>query len=310
MSEPSGRNAIASGTLETVELADGVYACIGASGSSNSGIIVGRRSVLVVDTRLNPPLARELEAAIRQVTDKRVTYVVNTHFHGDHTFGNQVFADQSAVIASSVTRDRLATEGEKHLEWISRFFKVDYSEVEITPPDIAFDGAMTVDLGGRSVELTETAAGHTGGDVMVWIPDAKVLFTGDVLVINNYPWLGHAPSTARLMKDVLDLTGSPADTFVPGHGFNVTTVRREKIFSFLGFLTDIREQVTRLVDGGADLAEVRARVDLSRYQGWRMSDNSDWVAGHLSLLHWELTAGTGASSRFDTSGLPAPSHQG
>jgi cyclase len=286
----SGHSITTSGTLETIELAEGVYTCVGASGNSNSGFVVGRRSVLVVDTRLNPSLARELEAAIRQVTDKPITHVVNTHFHGDHTFGNQIFGDRAAVIASTLTRDRLVTEGESHLEWLSGFFKVDYSEVEVTPPNTAFDGAMTVDLGGRSVELIETAAGHTGGDVMVWVPEAKALFTGDVLVVNQIPWLGHSPGTARLMKDLLDLTDRRADTFVPGHGFNVTTVRREKIFSFLGFLQDVREQVTRLIDGGADLTEVIARVDLSRYKGWRMSDNKDWVAGNLSRLYQELTA--------------------
>jgi cyclase len=285
---PEPGAAITQGTLNVVPLRHDVYACIGVSGGSNSGFIVGPRGVLVVDTRLNPAMARELSAAIRSVTDKPVTHVVNTHFHGDHTFGNQIFAGSAEIIASTTTRTKLTMEGELHREWISGHFTVDYSEVEITPPDTVFDGSVTIDLGDRSVELTETAAGHTGGDVMVWVPDARVLFTGDVLVVNNIPWLGDSPGSARLMKDLIDLANGPAETFVPGHGFGVTAVRREKIYSALGFLADVREQVTRLADEGASLDEVISRLDLSRYSDWRNADNKEWVAGTVARLYQEI----------------------
>ncbi len=276
------------GTLSVVPLRHDVYACTGVSGGSNSGFVIGRRGVLVIDTRLNPPMARELSAAIRSVTDKPVTHVVNTHFHGDHTFGNQIFAGSAEIIASTLTRTKLTMEGELHREWISGHFTVDYSEVEITPPGMVFDGSMTIDLGGKSVELMQTAAGHTGGDVMVWVPDAKVLFTGDILVVNNVPWLGDSPGSARLMTDLIDLTSRSAETFVPGHGFGVTTVRREKIYSALGFLADVREQVTRLADDGASLDEVISRLDLSRYRDWRNADNKEWVAGTIARLYREI----------------------
>jgi cyclase len=276
------------GTLNVIPLTHDVYACIGVSGGSNSGFIIGRRGVLVIDTRLNPPMARELRAAIRSVTDKPVTHVVNTHFHGDHTFGNQVFAGSAEIIASTMTRTKLTTEGELHREWLSGYFRVDYSEVEITPPGTVFDGSVTIDLGDRNVELTQTAAGHTGGDVMVWMPDAKVLFTGDVLVVNNIPWLGDSPGSARLMKDLIDLTSGPAETFVPGHGLDVTAVRREKIYSALGFLADVREQVTRLADEGASLNEVISRLDLSGYRDWRNAGNKEWVAGTIARLYQEI----------------------
>jgi cyclase len=276
------------GTLDLVPLGHEVYACIGASGGSNTGFIVGRRGVLVIDTRLNPAMARELGALVRSVTDKPVTHVVNTHFHGDHTFGNQVFAESAEIIASTVTQNRLLMEGEPHRQWISGHFPVDYSEVEITPPDTAFDGSITVSLGDRSVDLIETASGHTGGDVMVWVPDAKVLFTGDVLVVNNIPWLGDSPGSAGLMKDLIDLTSAPAETFVPGHGLDVTAVRREKIFQCLGFLADIREQVTRLADKGSSLDEVISRLDLSRYAGWRNVGNKAWMDGNVTRLYVEI----------------------
>jgi cyclase len=287
--EPGTAAAVTQGTLEIVPLGHDVYACIGASGGSNTGFIVGRSGVLVIDTRLNPPMARELSAAIRSVTDKPVTHVVNTHFHGDHTFGNQVFAVGGAeIIGSTLTQDKLRTEGGDHQRWISGHFTVDYSEVEITPPDTAFDGSATVDLGGRRVDLVETAAGHTGGDVMVLVPDVKVLFTGDVLVINNVPWLGDSPGSARLMKDLIDLTSGPAETFVPGHGFNVTTVGRAMIYQSLGFLADMREQVTRLAADGADLDEVISRLDLSRYRDWRNVGNKEWMEGNIARLYREV----------------------
>lgn len=277
------------GTLDLVPLGHDVYACIGASGGSNAGFIVGRRGVLVIDTRLNPAMARELGALVRSVTDKPVTHVVNTHFHGDHTFGNQVFADRAEIIGSTVTQNKLTEEGEDHQLWISGHFPVDYSEVEITPPDTAFDGSITLGLGDRSVDLIETASGHTGGDVMVWVPDAKVLFTGDVLVVNNIPWLGDSPGTARLMKDLIDLTSGSAETFVPGHGFNVTTARRADVYSALGFLADARGQVTRLAGEGASLDEVIARLDLSPYGDWRNAGNTRWMEGNIARLYREIT---------------------
>lgn len=276
---------------QILEVGKDTYACIGPMGNSNSGFVVGQREVLVVDSRINPPLARQLKAEIEQVTDKPITYLVNTHFHGDHTFGNQVFADTAATIASSLTRERLAKEGEQHLDFLSGFFPVDYSEVEITPPAVGFEGFMSIDLGGRRVELVETAKGHTGGDVMVWVPDTGVLFTGDVLVVNQIPWLGHSPSSARLMQDLLDLTAGDVDTFVPGHGFNVTVAQRKDIFGFLGFLADVREQVVKLVDQGAELEEVQTRVDMSRYEGWRMADNPEWLAGNVERLYREIAMG-------------------
>jgi cyclase len=274
--------------LEVVPLGHDAYLVTVGSWGFNTGFVVGRRGVLVIDTLVTPALARELSAAIRSVTAKPVTHVVNTDFHGDHTFGNQVFAGSAQIIGSTVTRDRLRTEGESHKTWLSSLANVDFSQVEITPPDTTFDGSATIDLGGRSVDLV-AAAGHTGGDVMVHVPDAKVLFTGDMLSVNSIPWLGDSPDSARWMKDLIDLTSGPAETFVPGHGPNVTTVGREMIYQALGLLADMREQVTRLAGQGADLDEVISRMDLSRYRDWRHYGQKAWVDGSTIRLYQEIT---------------------
>jgi cyclase len=277
--------------LEIVEAAPGVYAAIGPMGGSNSGFIVGERAVLVVDTRINPFTAQQLKEAIEEVTDRPVRYVVNTHFHGDHTFGNQVFADGATVIGSALTQERLENEGQAHLEWLGGFFPVDFSGVQLTPPDATISGETTIDLGGRRVHLLETAQGHTGGDVMVWDPESRVLFTGDVLVLNQMPWLGHSPSTARLIDDLLELTNGDARTFVPGHGMGFTTAERKDVFKFVELLADLRQQVAALVDGGAELDEVQAKVDLSRYASYRMTDNERWVAGNVERVYREIALG-------------------
>jgi cyclase len=278
-------------SLEIVETGPGVYAAIAPMGNSNSGFIVGERSVLVVDTRINPFTAQQLKEAVEQVTDLPVRYVVNTHFHGDHTFGNQVFADGATVIGSVLTQQRLENEGEAHLNWLSGFFPVDFSGVRLTPPDATLSGQVTVDLGGRRVHLLETAQGHTGGDVMVWEPESRTLFTGDVLVLNQIPWLGHSPSTARLIDDLLELTNGDARTFVPGHGMGVTTAERKDVFKFVQLVLHLREQVTALVDGGANLDEVQAKVDLSRFADYRMADNEGWVAGNVERVYREVALG-------------------
>lgn len=272
---------------QLIEVAKRVFAFIGPMGNSNTGFVVGDRGVLLIDTRINPFTARQLEAAVKSVTEKPITHVVNTHFHGDHTFGNQVFAPTATIIGSAVTRERLIREGQQHLEWLGQFFKVDYSGVTITPPDIGFQGHMSIDLGGTSVDLIESA-GHTAGDVLVYVREAKALFTGDVLVVNQVPWLGHSPGTAKLAQSLIDLSKMDTETLVPGHGFNFTVGKRKDTFGFLQFVLDVRQQVMELVDQGVGLDQVQSKVDLTRYATWRMGDNKKWLDLNIEAIYREL----------------------
>ena len=165
------------------EIGPGVYAAIDGpehKSGSNAGFVIGDDGVLVVDSFFNPDAARLLVAEIRRLTPKPIRYVVNTHYHADHTGGDQVLRDAGAVIIAHrnvrgwVRTNNINLFGDR----ITPELK---AKIEALPlPDLTTDKELTVWLGSRKV-LVRTELGHTGGDLTVLVPDAKVLFCGDLL---------------------------------------------------------------------------------------------------------------------------------
>lgn len=186
---------------------------------SNVGAVVGEDGVLIVDTRTSHRQAEEIRRELRQVTALPVTRVVNTHMHFDHTFGNAPFRPAelwghercAAALRDLGERQRAAA--------IQEFPEMadELREVEIVPPDHTLTDRATISIGGRSVELRYLGRGHTDNDILVVIPDAAVLFAGDLLENDAPPWFGDSfpldwPST---VEGALGLVGAAV---VPGHG--------------------------------------------------------------------------------------------
>ena len=198
------------------EIGPGVYAAI--SPESNAGFIVGDDAVLVVDSFLHPSTARALLGEIRKITPKPVRYVVNTHYHGDHISGDPIFKDAGAIIVAH--RNVRA--------WIRN--------EKSSLPDLVTESPITIWLGARRIDI-RPAEGHTGGDLVVGVPDAKVLFCGDLLwrmppnIIDGTisKWI----ATDRSFEQLPD---AATMVFVPGHG-DVATVKDVAIFR--GYLTDL-----------------------------------------------------------------------
>jgi len=165
------------------ELGPGVYAAIDGpehKSGSNAGFVIGDDGVLVVDSFFNQDAARALVAEIRRLTPKPIRYVVNTHYHADHTGGDQVLRDSGAVIIAHqnvrgwVRTNNINLFGDR----ITPELK---SRIEALPlPDLTTDKDLVVWLGSRRV-VVQTVLGHTGGDLTIFVPDAKVLFCGDML---------------------------------------------------------------------------------------------------------------------------------
>ena len=181
--------------------------------------MLGRGEALVVDTRSTHRQAREILDDVRSLTSDPVTVVVNTHHHYDHVFGNHVF--RPAVIWGHVrcpgflvaeapaAREKLAADEPRLAE--------DLAEVVIDPPDRTFDDAVTIEVGGRQVELRHLGRGHTGDDIVVRVPGAGVLFAGDLLENAATPYFGDGypidwPATVERMLPLVD------GAAVPGHG--------------------------------------------------------------------------------------------
>ena len=183
------------------------------------GVVLGGRDVLVVDTRSTPAQAREILADLRELTRDPVSVVVNTHWHFDHTFGNSVLRP-AAIWGHVHAAAQLRREGEAARREVAEgapTLAADLAEVVIDPPEHTFDERATIRLGDRVVELSYHGRAHTDGDIAVLVPDAGVLFAGDLIEEGSPPSFGDSfpldwPATLERLLPLA--TGA----VVPGHG--------------------------------------------------------------------------------------------
>ena len=183
------------------------------------GVVLGGRDVLVVDTRSTPAQAREILEDLRKLTGNPVTLVVDTHWHFDHAFGNSAFRPAS-IWGHARTVDRLRTRGPATIEEVAAEIPAiasDIREVVIDPPDRTFDDSATVEVGDRTVELAYLGRAHTDTDIVMTVPDAGVLFAGDLLEAEAPPSFGDSyplewPAAVERILPLVD------GAVVPGHG--------------------------------------------------------------------------------------------
>ena len=226
------------------KVADGVYAAIVADGSragGNSGFIIGTNGVVVVDTFIDAAPARHLLEEIRKLTRLPVRYVVNTHYHIDHTGGNAVFAQEGAtILAQRNVRSWLHTE---NLKFFGPNPKPEArARVEaLVLPDVVFDQAVDIFLGARAVQV-RYLPGHTGGDAVVVVPDADVVFTGDLFWEKHLPNLIDATTDAWVRTLDQLLARHPSARFVSGHG-DVGTF--DAVRDFRQYLVDLRGTIAQ-----------------------------------------------------------------
>lgn len=254
---------------EIVEVARGVYARL-HDGLTNAGIIVGDDSVLVIDSLRVPSFARELRADVRRITDKPVRYLVDTHGHWDHAFGNEEFTD--AIIVGHVNcRRELEEYGEAWRDGVvarNNQWSGEIKTVRITPPDLTFDRRLELHFGGRRVDLVYLGRAHTSGDIFVHLPEDRLLFTGDVAQDGGVPYMldGHMRDWVETDTRLLDL---PFERFVSGHGPIGTKPALVEARDFMAALVSNAEGALR---DGQDVpqATVTVRDALKgRFGDWR-----------------------------------------
>lgn len=257
------------------ELAPGVYA-LTAEGDPNSGVVVGDDSVLVIDARATPRMAGDLVARVREVTDKPIRHVLLTHYHAVRVLGVAGYPDRVNVIASDTTRGMIVERGQQDMESeIQRFPRLFRGKEEIpglTWPTLTFAGEMTLWLGSREVRILHAGRGHTRGDTIAWLPQERVLFSGDLVEYGATPYCGDAhfqdwPATLDRLE-ALD-----AAALVPGRGEALTTPEqiREGLAGTRSFLRDLFEIAREGVAAGHDLKAVydRAMAEMRpKYGHW------------------------------------------
>lgn len=181
---------VPSGEVKVTEVADRVFAYVQGEGGwcvSNAGVLTGPDGATVIDTAATVARARRLAATVDRLAAGPGRLLVNTHFHGDHTFGNAVFGDAGAVIvAHELARREMGVAG---LGMTRLWPTVDWGEVEVRLPQLTFRDRMTLHLGDRVAELIFVGPAHTVTDAVVWLPAERVLFAGDVVMPGCTPFV-------------------------------------------------------------------------------------------------------------------------
>ncbi|MFG2136876.1 MBL fold metallo-hydrolase [Streptomyces sp. NPDC048650] len=199
------------------ELATGVHAFVQPDGGwclNNAGFVTDGDTTLVVDTAATERRARLLRRRIAESGAPTPRLVVNTHHHGDHTYGNSVFTPEATVVGHAACRRELLAAGHQlHAVWPG----VEYGDILLTAPTVTFTDELTLHVGDIEVRLLHPGVAHTPGDTVVWLPEQRIVFTGDLIFNGGTPFL-FMGSLAGSLRSLDLLRSLDAETVVPGHG--------------------------------------------------------------------------------------------
>ena len=269
-------------TLE--EVSSGIFAYVQLDGSwflNNAGIIVGDDSAIVIDTLGTEARSRAFHAALRKTTDKPVPVLVNTHSHADHTHGNFLFAPQTAIVAHELCREEVLVA---NLEFLRRRFPTaKFGNLPKTPaPMVTFAERLNLFAGSLKVELIFMGPAHTTNDVVAWIPERKVLFTGDLAFNGGTPF-AMAGSVAGWLDAIPRLRALGAETIVPGHGAVCTPDVFDTIERYLRF---IGATARKGFDEGVAPLDLARQTDLGEFG--TLTD-PERIVGNLHRAYSELS---------------------
>lgn len=283
------------------KIADGIYYTTSDSPMAVGGnhtIIVGDQNVFLVDAGTTPAAARALLADMKLITDKPVRWVVNTHFHYDHTDGNSIFGPEVEIIGTEYVRHMLADEDVLHIEPFKTAMALMPSQVEAlkkqiadendsarrakletqlaakqadweemkmlkpTPPNVTYNSKMTVFQGAREIQLLFLGRGHTQGDTVIYLPKEQIVCSGD-LMETQPAYMGNAffdewIATLDKLKEL------NFETMLPGHG--VPFHNKALITAYQGYLKDLMTQVAALRKQGVSADDAAKKVDMTSHK--------------------------------------------
>ena len=276
---PSAAEAL---PFELKQVGPGVYAAIGGPrAGSNAGFVIGDRGVLVVDAFFNPDAAKALLAEIRKLTDKPILYLVNTHYHIDHVRGDAVFKAAGATIIAHRNVPGWIHPENTHLLGGDKIQPQAKADVDaLIGPDRTVDKTTILALGQRKIEL-RPMTGHTGGDLVVGVLDAHVLFAGDLL------WNHPGPTTidGKVVPWTAELTQLEKlqdTTFVPGHGQVATAKDVDDLKVFFEDLQRLTREARAKGLAGDVLVKETAPKLAALHTGWpRVEQNAPFIVAEM-----------------------------
>ncbi|GGT26140.1 MULTISPECIES: MBL fold metallo-hydrolase [Streptomyces] len=265
----------------TVRLADGVYAYVQPDGGwclNNAGFVSDGGRTLLVDTAATERRALALRDAVAATGVPLPRTVVNTHHHGDHTYGNGVFAPDALVLGHDSARtEQLAAGHQLELIWPG----TDFGTVEITPPDLTYSDRMTLHLGGTEVRVIHPGVAHTTGDSVVWLPQQGVVFTGDLVFAGGTPFLAMG-SLAGSLRALELLRSLGAETVVPGHGPLTDPSAYDATERYLRYVEELAREGRAK---GLTPLEAAREADLGEFAAWREGER---LVANLHRAYAEL----------------------
>jgi glyoxylase-like metal-dependent hydrolase (beta-lactamase superfamily II) len=290
---------LVSGAHKFERIAEGIYYAT-ASGTmqvgANSPVIVAGEETVVIDSGTSPAAGRALIEDVKAVSTKPVKYVIDSHFHYDHLFGNQVFGPDVQIIGHDHTRERLKANTMEQFTFLNSVrpiparleslkqriaeekdpqqkaaleqqvrnsiaYQEQVKEVRQTPPNLTFDNTMTVVRGGREMRLMYLGRGHTDTDVVTFLPAERIVATGD-LMESVISYMGDS-YPEEWIATLEKLKALDFDTVLPGHG--VPFKGKERITAFQNYLRDVIAQTNTLKRQGLSAEDAAQKVDLTKH---------------------------------------------
>jgi quinoprotein relay system zinc metallohydrolase 2 len=283
--------------LEISEVAPGVFVHQGRyevqspqnrGDMANASFVVGSDAVAVIDTLGSAVAGRELRGAIRAVTNKPIRYVINTHMHPDHVFGNAAFKEDNPAFVGHYKLARgLATRADRYLAINKQMLGEDAFEgIEVILPKVAVENSLNLDLGGRTLVLETQQTAHTDNDLTITDTATDTLFLGDVLFSVHVPTLdGSITGWLALLEQ---LAGRNAARVIPGHGPHAMELP-EALKPEQRYLAAIAGDVRRMIKEGKTLEEATKTAGFSERAAWKLFDHYHVrnVTAAFAELEWE-----------------------
>jgi cyclase len=291
------------------DLGNGCYAYLQPDGSwgwSNAGLICDSGESLLVDTLFDLNLTRAMLDTMRRAEPRSTTPIrtlVNTHSNGDHIFGNELVAGAEIISSNACAEEMREDGGSKRLAALKtnaasmgetgKFFAeifapFDFNGINVAMPTVTFDGVLERRVGNKTVRLIEVGPAHTRGDVLAYVPDDRVIFTGDILFINGHPiiWAGPIGNWIKACQLMLDLD---VETVVPGHG---PITNKDGVAAVKSYFEYIQREARKRYDAGMTIYDAAQDISLTDYSSW---GDGERIVINVATLYREFSGGTAPS---------------